>query len=563
MAAIRHRSQEHDDEPKLSVHSTGTDLVQCCAAFARNEWALAQSKSANKESVSSSLSDFSVALPVTSARATSFAQMCDKFADIDDKDDLWLLDVMQRWWTMVKTNAATLGVPETTKQVHTITADLVRKVFCGENASEVDEVQPVMCSLLAQYFAAVAEHAPWLRCFVERVSRGMPSGTVIRASASTRYFDAAVFASSEQVDNFDNVVRASTLISFEFNRTDTSTTAKVDEAVGQSVQDAANVIKEVRPSHETPLVFAFAGTAVRFDMASFKHNFRTNALDVRRRSFDPVRPKAELCSKNNWIEAFGSPAAAISLLKPIHKLVRYIVHLHDLGAAGRGELVTWSTVASSSILSTSTTAAASSSTVSAASNNSAAVASSSSNVAAAVSSSVAPKWRVPRPLMVGSSFHLPSSIYVAGDVLSRVFKPFGVAPVFPDDSTIKFESVLAATQRRLVCCVRLGESENRYVLKFANSSGSALRERARVASIVNLFAGELSDRSDRVRLPIGYIDSPQAVLVSELWPGRSLAVGCLDDNASREKVRDLLLTQIWPVIDAMRENGFYYIDLHL
>jgi hypothetical protein len=431
---------------------------------------------------------------------------------------------------MVNTpNAATLVAPVTTKQVHTITADLVMKVFCGENASEIDEVQPVMCSLLAQYFAAVAEHAPWLRCFVERVSRGMPNSTVMSASASTRYCDAAAFASTKQVGDVDGVARASTLMSFEFN------TTKVDEAVGQSVQNAANVIKEVRPGRETPLMFAFAGTPTRFDVASFKHNFRTNYLDVWHRSFTPVPPMAELCSKKNWIDAFTSPAAAVSVLMPIHQLVRHIVHMHDLGAGGRGELAAWSTDTSSNTTSASTTTAA----------------------------STMPTWRVPRPLMEKSLFCLPSSIAVTGGVLSKAFVPFGeTRPVFPDDSTIKFESVLAATQRRLVCCVQLGEREKRFVLKFANSEQSALRERDRVAKIVKLFAGDLSARRNRVRLPIGYIDDRQPVLVSELWHGRSLAVGCLDDDASRERVRKLLETQIWPVIDDMRDKGFYYIDLH-
>jgi hypothetical protein len=86
------------DKAKFEIRVSGTGLLLCCAAFARNELALAQSKSANKESVSSSLSEFTVALPISSTPATSFAQMCDNFTDIGDKDDSWLLAVMQQWW---------------------------------------------------------------------------------------------------------------------------------------------------------------------------------------------------------------------------------------------------------------------------------------------------------------------------------------------------------------------------------------------------------------------------------------------------------------------------------
>jgi predicted unusual protein kinase regulating ubiquinone biosynthesis (AarF/ABC1/UbiB family) len=65
-----------------------------------------------------------------------------------------------------------------------------------------------------------------------------------------------------------------------------------------------------------------------------------------------------------------------------------------------------------------------------------------------------------------------------------------------------------------------------------------------------------------VRLPLGCIDGEWPVLVSDVWPGRSLNVGCPSDKATREKVRALLERQIWPVVDLLATNGFYYIDLH-
>jgi hypothetical protein len=41
----------------------------------------------------------------------------------------------------------------------------------------------------------------------------------------------------------------------------------------------------------------------------------------------------------------------------------------------------------------------------------------------------------------------------------------------------------------------------------------------------------------RVRLPLGCINGEWPVLVSDVWSGRSLNVGCPSDNATREKVQ--------------------------
>lgn len=115
----------------------------------------------------------------------------------------------------------------------------------------------------------------------------------------------------------------------------------------------------------------------------------------------------------------------------------------------------------------------------------------------------------------------------------------------------------------MVCRVQLGATERRLVRKFASSIASILRERDRVKRVCQLFAsGALRAYRDRVHLPLGCIDGRWPVLLSDVWPGRSLNVGCPSDNAARKKVRALLERQIFPVVDALAANGVYYIDLH-
>ena len=91
---------------------------------------------------------------------------------------------------------------------------------------------------------------------------------------------------------------------------------------------------------------------------------------------------------------------------------------------------------------------------------------------------------------------------------------------------------------------------------------SIARERDRTQRICALFAGPLSAHRGRVRLPVGYFGESKPIVVSEVWAGRSLNRGWLRDPTHRNKVRDLLVSQIWPAIDAMADQGTYYVDLH-
>jgi hypothetical protein len=168
-------------------------------------------------------------------------------------------------------------------------------------------------------------------------------------------------------------------------------------------------------------------------------------------------------------------------------------------------------------------------------------------------STAAEPWRMPTPLMIASSFALPPPFPVAATVLAGTFAAFdgAAALTFAGDCTIKFEAVLAATDRRMVCRVQLGATERRLVLKFGSTVASIVRERDRVKRVCELFAGgALQAHRDRVRLPLGCINGEWPVLVSDVWLGRSLNVGCPSDNATRKKVRALLERQIWPVVDA-------------
>lgn len=464
-------------------------------------------------------------------------ELRDDFADVGDKDDTWLLNnVMQQWWDMV-IGKSPPNKPETA--VTLVTAELVQKVFSGKDGAEISDVQLVLCSLLAHYFAAVAVHAPWLRCFTERVSHSMPVGTVLAARVNSRYFDAAAFASTTSVAVVDEVARASTVMAFEFKRTVNATNAVITQTVAQTLEDAAGVIMAATPGSTTPCMFAFVGTAPHFDLLCIQYDFGNRALEVRRCRIDGGQPIFNLSSKSVWADAFANTENAISLLKPIHRVIRHVVHVHDLGSGGGGggELVAWPVPATTSSAAPVTSGATAPVTLSS-------------------SGASAPTWRVPRPLVVKSSFELPSPIPVTGALLSQVFASFsGTAPVFPADSTIKFESILSATERRVVYCVQAGDSAER-------RQSSAVCERNRVQRVVDLFHGELSSVSGRVHLPIGYIDSEWPVLVSGLWPGRSLAAGCIDEVVSRIKVLRLLESQIFPVIMRMRERGFFYIDLH-
>ena len=124
-----------------------------------------------------------------------------------------------------------------------------------------------------------------------------------------------------------------------------------------------------------------------------------------------------------------------------------------------------------------------------------------------------------------------------------------------------FVSVVAATERRLLVRVNLGDRQ--LVFKFAYTASSAVRECNRVGKICEVFAGDdMAAHREHVRLPIGYIGGIKPVLVSDVWPGHSLARGVPADSNAREKVRNLLESQIWPVIDALAAKDIYYVDLH-
>jgi hypothetical protein len=166
------------------------------------------------------------------------------------------------------------------------------------------------------------------------------------------------------------------------------------------------------------------------------------------------------------------------------------------------------------------------------------------------------------PLTIKSNFQLPAPFQTSGAMLAGAFRPFSGqhAPPFPDGPCqIQFEAVVAVTPRRFLLKARVGNSE--LVLKISRDVSSIERERGRTGRICALFAGSLSAHCERVRLPIGYFGNRKPIIVSKVWAGRSLNRGW-PRNDCREKVRNLLTSQIWPLIDAMANEGAFYVDLH-
>jgi hypothetical protein len=461
-----------------------------------------------------------VAALISNTSCNSVAELCGAgYVEHGDQGDKELLEIMEQWWADVCN-----GDVASTKEFP-VTPALVAKVLGSGEGDEVSEVQPVMCSLLATYFAVAWADTPWLRFFAERRTIDAPDGTVTSTSNKSRYYDAAAVASSTKITTIDDVARASAVMSFEFKpwpaRGGSAATALrvLVETCGQSLEDAASVLMPATPGASTPCLFAFAGTSVDFDLLRMHHDFSSNTLAVHRFKVTPTSPRADQLRRGvgKWIDAFAgsSRELAISLLKPIHQVIQHVVHHHSLAALPAVE--------------------------------------------------AAKPWRMPTPLMIASSFALPPPLLAAATVLEDTYAPFegATALSFAGDCTIKFEAVLGATERRMVCRVQLGATERRLVLKFASSIASIVCERDRVKRVCQLFAsGALHSHRDRVRLPLGCIDGRWPVLVSDVWPGRSLNVGCPSDNATRKKVRELLERQIWPVVDALAANGVFYVDLH-
>jgi hypothetical protein len=269
----------------------------------------------------------------------------------------------------------------------------------------------------------------------------------------------------------------------------------------------------------------------------------------------PTPPSAENVDLNGvatkWLDLFGkNQAAAISLIKPLHTVI---------SAAVAKKCAEYAAIAAS-------TAAASAST------------------ATSVSLSATPvghRWLLPEPLLLTSNFALPAMF--TSQYLETAFVPFSSAAAsgaaamssstlssnaasaaptpFPKGScSLKFESVLSASHRRLLFNVSVLQSKERLVLKFAKVTESAKRERERIERVVNLFSDALKAHQDRVRLPIGFVDVYNPIIVSRWWPGRSLnGVGLNVEDC--EKVCAILEQQIWPVLDAMANQGYFYLDL--
>jgi hypothetical protein len=513
------------------LNTAANTTLNACKSFYNSKFPLGQSKSANSAATSSLSTkggdERPIAATISSKTRTSVAELCGAgYVERGDRDDGELLGIMERWWADVRSGDGAYNPTKGAKKEFAVTAALVAKVLGSGEGDEVSEVQPVMCSLLATYFAAAWADTPWLHFFAERRTSDTPEATITSASKSSRYYDAAAVASSSKIATIDHVARASAVMSFEFKPRparggSAATTVRVlNEASGQSLQDAAVVLKAATPGATTPCLFAFAGTPVDFDLLRMLHDFSSNSLAVQRFKVTPTLPNADQLrrGRGKWTDAFAGSSRehAISLLKPIHQVMQHVVRHHALAAAP-------------------------------------------------AASTTAEPWRMPTPLMIASSFALPPPFPATAAVLAGTFAAFdgAEAPTFAGDCTIKFEAVLAATDRRMVCRVQVGATERRLVLKFGSAVASIVRERDRVKRVCELLAGgALQAHRDHVRLPLGCINGEWPVLVSDVWPGRSLNVGCPSNNATRQKVRALLERQIWPVINALAAQGVYYVDLH-
>jgi hypothetical protein len=119
------------------------------------------------------------------------------------------------WWEDVCSGDVTYKSTKGAKKEFTVTAALVAKVLGSGEGDEVSEVQPVMCSLLATYFAAAWADTPWLH-FLPSDARAMRPRRRSRLPAKARYYDAAAVASSTNIPTIDHVARASAVLSFEF-----------------------------------------------------------------------------------------------------------------------------------------------------------------------------------------------------------------------------------------------------------------------------------------------------------------------------------------------------------
>jgi hypothetical protein len=286
-------------------------------------------------------------------------------------------------------------------------------------------------------------------------------------------------------------------------------------------------------------MFALSGPPSDFDLCEVHHNFEDKRLCIRRQRVQSTAPNSEALAKaqSTWRSAFNTDADAISLLKPIHAVMKHIVKNHPLAAA-----------ASTGIAAPTSSMAPTSSEAS----------TSSASTAPAAESPFTEAF----PLMIKSNFQLPLPFQTSGAVLAGAFRPFHgqQAPLFPDGPCrIQFEAVVAATHRRFLLKASVGNAD--FVLKFSRDVSSIARERDRTQRICALFVDVLPQFRDRVRLPIGYFGESKPIVVSEVWAGRSLNRGLLRDDR-REKVRELLTSQIWPLIDAMAARGIYYVDLH-
>jgi hypothetical protein len=523
-----------------------------CIAFVSNQNALIQSKSHNTLTVSPSTQG-------TKASTTAVTP-ANPLVDADNADDATLLRVMDDWWASLGAAAAADSgdsgdsefKPDSKSESITVTRELVVQVLANQRGNEVTEVQPVTSSMLQAYIKGVwTEKCPWLRVYSERKIVG---GSTLTSTPAPRRCDFAVFAAVDEPEKFDARARASVVLAKDEKREkdNTNKANARDEAVGQSTQDFALIAAHAVPGEQTPCMFALSGPPSDFDLCEVHHDFENKRLCIQRQQVQPTAPNAEVLAKagSTWRSAF-TDGGAISLLKPIHAVMKHIVKNHPLAAAA--------STSSAAIASTSSAAIASTSSAATASTSSAATASTSSAATAPVAES---PFMEAFPLMIKSNFQLPPPFQTSGAVLAGAFRPFRgqQAPSFPDGPcTIHFEAVVAATQRRFLLKARVVNTE--LVLKFANRVESIARERDRTERICALFAGGPPQFRDRVRLPVGYFGDSKPIVVSEVWAGRSLNRGWLRDDR-REKVRELLTSQIWPVIDAMADRGIYYVDLH-
>jgi hypothetical protein len=441
---------------------------------------------------------------------------------------------MDRWWSSLDDAAAAASAssaddssytPDRQNEAIAVTRDLVIKVLANQEGAEVAEVQPVTSSLLQAYIKDVwTAQYPWLRVYSERKIEG---GSTLTSTTGPRRCDFAVFAAVDEPEMFDDRARASIVLAKDEKREKAkmNKAAARDEAVGQATQDFALIAARAVPGEQTPCMFALSGPPSEFDLCEVHHDFEDKRLCIQRQQVLPKAPKLAKAD-STWRDAFETGADAISLLKPIHAVMKHIVKNHPLAATA-----------------------------------SAVVAASTSSASTASPAAKSPFLEA-IPLTIKSNFQLPAPFQTSGAMLAAAFRPFPGhdAPQFPDGPCqIQFEAVVAVTHRRFLLKARVGNTE--LVLKFADRVASALLERDRTGRICALFAGSLSAHCERVRLPIGYFGDGKPIIVSKVWAGRSLNRGW-PRNDCREKVRNLLTSQIWPLIDAMANEGAFYVDLH-